>query len=146
MDNWMKLVVDARSRNEAFARLCAAGFASQLDLTITDINDIKTAVSEAVTNAIIHGYQGRCGQVVLEGSYDRHRIVFRVQDSGIGIPDIEQARKPLFTSRPDLERSGMGFTVMETFMDELEVRSIAGQGTTVTLTKYLQRQENRDAS
>jgi len=146
MENWMKLVFDARSRNEAFARLCAAGFASQLDLTITDINDIKTAVSEAVTNAIIHGYQSQTGQVVLEGSYDRRRIVFRIQDSGVGIPDIEQARQPLFTSRPDLERSGMGFTVMETFMDAVEVRSIAGQGTTVTLTKYLQGQENRNAS
>jgi stage II sporulation protein AB (anti-sigma F factor) len=147
MENWMKLVFDARSRNEAFARLCAAGFAAQLDLTITDINDIKTAVSEAVTNAIIHGYQGKGGQVVMEGSYDRHRIVFRIQDDGVGIPDIEQARQPLYTSRPDLERSGMGFTVMETFMDAVEVSSAKGRGTTVTLTKNLTAgQGNRDAS
>ena len=140
MENWMKIIFEAKSRNEAFARLCAAGFAAQLDLTITDISDIKTAVSEAVTNAIIHGYQGKGGQVVLEGSYDSRRIVFRIQDNGIGIKDIEQARQPLYTSRPDLERSGMGFTVMETFMDEVEVESAEGKGTTVTMTKYLNRE------
>jgi stage II sporulation protein AB (anti-sigma F factor) len=146
MENRMKLIFDARSRNEAFARLCAAGFASQLDLTITDINDIKTAVSEAVTNAIIHGYQGQGGEVILEGAYDSEKIVFRVRDNGVGIPDIEQARQPLYTSRPDLERSGMGFTVMETFMDRVEVESAAGKGTTVTLIKNLRGQASRDAS
>jgi len=125
----------SKSNNEGFARVIAAAFVSQLDPTLEEIADVKTAVSEAVTNAIIHGYEGRQGSVRMECVLYEDSVVISISDKGKGISDIEQARQPLYTSRPDLERSGMGFTIMETFMDRLEVFSKPGEGTTVTLYK-----------
>ena len=119
-DNKMSLEFIAKSENEAFARVAVAAFISQLDPTIDELSDVKTAVSEAVTNAIIHGYENE---------------IIAISDKGKGIDDIKQAMEPLYTSRPDLERSGMGFTVMETFMDELHVESEKGIGTRVVIKK-----------
>lgn len=133
--NHMKLQFDSKSQNEAFARVVAAAFAAQLDPTIEEIADIKTAVSEAVTNAIIHGYEDRMGSVLLECSINDDILEIIIEDNGKGIEDIQLAREPLFTSKPELERSGMGFTVMETFMDEVEVISEIGKGTRVRMIK-----------
>ncbi|QUH26011.1 anti-sigma F factor [Serpentinicella alkaliphila] len=133
--NHMKLQFDSKSQNEAFARVVAAAFAAQLDPTIEEIADIKTAVSEAVTNAIIHGYEDHMGSVLLECSINDDILEIIIEDNGKGIEDIQQAREPLFTSKPELERSGMGFTVMETFMDEVEVISEIGKGTRVRMIK-----------
>ncbi|SHJ31686.1 stage II sporulation protein AB (anti-sigma F factor) [Geosporobacter subterraneus DSM 17957] len=125
----------SKSQNEAFARVVVASFASQLDPTIEELADIKTAVSEAVTNAIIHGYEDQKGTVLIECSIKDNEIEIIVEDHGKGIEDIEQARLPLYTSKPELERSGMGFTVMETFMDTVEVTSEQGVGTRVRMVK-----------
>lgn len=125
----------SKSQNEAFARVVVASFASQLDPTIEELADIKTAVSEAVTNAIIHGYEDQKGTVLIECSIKDNEIEIIVEDHGKGIEDIEQARLPLYTSKPELERSGMGFTVMETFMDTVEVTSEQGVGTKVRMVK-----------
>ncbi|MFA5575723.1 MAG: anti-sigma F factor [Tissierellaceae bacterium] len=133
--NYMKLEFLSKSSNESFARVVVAAFASQLDPTLEELSDIKTAVSEAVTNAIIHGYEYREGIVILESTIIDKEIVITVEDKGLGIADIEKAREPFYTSKPDLERSGMGFTVMETFMDGLEIESIRGQGTKVRMRK-----------
>lgn len=133
--NEMKLEFLSKSSNEAFARVAVAAFASQLDPNIEELADVKTAVSEAVTNAIIHGYEGRTGYVRVLCRIIGDSIEVEVADDGKGIEDIEQARKPLYTSKPELERSGMGFTVMETFMDSLEVTSEPGVGTRVRMTK-----------
>lgn len=136
--NEMKLEFMSKSSNEAFARVVAAAFASQLDPTIEEIADIKTAVSEAVTNAIIHGYENGPGIITMIcRQYDKS-LEIEISDNGKGIEDIEKARQPLFTSKPEMERSGMGFTVMESFMDKLEVRSKPGEGTTVVLYKYFE--------
>jgi len=134
--NYMKIEFDSRSQNEAFARVVVAAFASQLDPTIEEIADVKTAVSEAVTNAIIHGYEeDSMGLVTVICRINDNKLEIIVEDSGQGIDDIEQAREPLFTSKPELERSGMGFTVMETFMDEIEVYSEPKKGTTIKMVK-----------
>ena len=133
--NYMKIEFDSRSLNEAFARVVVAAFASQLDPTIEEIADVKTAVSEAVTNAIIHGYEDEMGLVTVICRINDNKLEIIVEDSGQGIDDIEQAREPLFTSKPELERSGMGFTVMETFMDEIEVYSEPKKGTTIKMVK-----------
>lgn len=123
-DNMMKVEFLSKSQNESFARVAVAAFASQLDPTIEEITDVKTAVSEAVTNAIIHGYKdSRDGIVEIKAELNKNEITIIIIDHGCGIKNIEQAREPLYTSRPDLERSGMGFTVMETFMDDVEVES-----------------------
>lgn len=131
----MKLEFLSKSSNEAFARVAAAAFASQLDPTIEELADIKTAVSEAVTNAIIHGYENKPGIIKMICRLYERSIEIEISDEGKGIEDIEQAMQPLYTSKPDMERSGMGFTVMESFMDKVEVRSKPGEGTTVTLYK-----------
>jgi len=131
----MKIEFDSRSQNEAFARVVVAAFASQLDPTIEEIADVKTAVSEAVTNAIIHGYEDSMGLVTVICKINDNKLEIIVEDSGQGIDDIKQAREPLFTSKPELERSGMGFTVMETFMDEIEVYSEPKKGTTIKMVK-----------
>lgn len=137
--NEMKLLFSARSENEAFARIAVAAFVSQLDPTMEELNDLKTAVSEAVTNAIIHGYDNDSGrQVCIEGAIDRDRVTIIVSDEGSGIEDLELARQPLYTSRPELERSGMGFTIMENFMDQFEVSSTAGGGTRVAMMKRIE--------
>ena len=137
--NEMRLDFEALPENEAFARLAVSGFLLPLDPTMEELADVKTAVSEAVTNAIVHGYAGGRGTVRLFAGYTGEGH-FRVDviDRGCGIADIQKARQPFFTtSKGDQERSGMGFTVMESFMDAVEVESVAGQGTTVRLTKRL---------
>lgn len=135
--NYFTITFPATSRNEAFARVVVAAFAAQLDPTLDELNEIKTAVSEAVTNAIIHGYPDREGEVVISCSLHRDSLEVIVKDSGVGIDNLEQAREPLFTSRPDLERAGMGFTVMEEFMDSVAIETKPGQGTAVTMTKKI---------
>ncbi len=136
-DNEISLQMAGKSQNEALARMCVAGFIAVLNPTIDELNDIKTAVSEAVTNAIIHGYENKGGEVVMNCKLKNKTIYIEVIDKGIGILDIEQAKTPLYTSKPEAERSGMGFTVMETFMDELNVTSINKIGTKVIMSKTL---------
>ena len=133
--NKMKIEFLSKSQNESFARVAVAAFASQLDPTIEEISDVKTAVSEAVTNAIIHGYNNEEEMITIEAIIDGTQLTVIVSDEGSGIENLEMAMQPLFTSRPDLERSGMGFTVMETFMDSLEVKSEKGKGTSIILKK-----------
>lgn len=137
MENYMKLEFPSKSANESFARAAVAAFAVQLDMTVEDLSDIKTAVSEAVTNAIIHGYGDQKGIVSVRCRIVEQELEIQVKDDGCGIKDIEQARQPLYTGCPNDERSGMGFTVMETFMDDLRVESIEGEGTTVTMCKTI---------
>ena len=143
-DNEMKLEFVSKSSNEAFARITVAAFASQLDPTIEELADIKTAVSEAVTNCIIHGYEGTSGIVKVEGKLKDKCIEIEISDNGKGISDIELARKPLYTTKGNLERSGMGFTIMESFMDEVDVESVLGLGTKVTMRKKIKIQEKDD--
>lgn len=135
--NRMKVEFKSISENESFARVVVSAFAAQLDPTIDEISDIKTAISEAVTNAIIHGYgsENEDRNVIVEATIDGNELTVSVTDEGEGIDNVELAMQPLYTSRPDLERSGMGFTVMETFMDSLEVKSEKGRGTTITMKK-----------
>lgn len=134
--NKMALEFFSRPENEGFARVSVAAFISQLDPTIDEISDVKTAVSEAVTNAIIHGYDGQKDRIVrIELEIYDNEVTIIVSDKGRGIEDIKQAMEPLYTSRPDLERSGMGFTVMDTFMDYLRVESEKGAGTKVIIKK-----------
>ena len=129
----------SRSANEGFARACAACFAAQLDPTLDEVADIKTAVSEAVTNAIVHAYPDRLGKITMRlRLFEDGSLEIQVKDSGVGIPDVEQARTPLFTTGGE-ERSGMGFTIMESFMDGLKVRSQPDKGTTVTMRKRIAR-------
>lgn len=134
-DNKMSIEFVSKSQNEGFARVAVAAFVAQLDPTIDEINDVKTAVSEAVTNSIIHGYENReDGIVKIEAEINANEVTIVVIDNGIGIDDINRAMEPLYTSRPDLERSGMGFTVMETFMDDYG-ESKKGIGTKVVIKK-----------
>ena len=134
--NRMKIEFLSKSENEGFARVAVAAFISQLDPTIEELTDVKTAVSEAVTNAIIHGYENREDEIVfIEASIQEREATITVEDQGLGIEDIGLAMQPLYTSRPDLERSGMGFTVMETFMDSLQVISEKNKGTKVIMKK-----------
>ncbi len=136
--NYMKTEFLSRSANEGFARIAAAAFISQLDPTLSELEDIKTAVSEAVTNAIVHAYPQSIGKITLRVRILDHAVVeISVRDSGCGIVDIEQAKEPLFTTGGE-ERSGMGFTIMESFMDSLRVSSRPGRGTLVTMRKKLQ--------
>lgn len=141
MENKMKLVFSGKSENESFARAAAGAFAAQLDPTIDEISDIKTAVSEAVTNAIVHGYRDFRGDVTMEITIKGSLLAITVSDNGIGIEDIELAMQPFYTGGNSEERSGMGFTVMETFMDTLDVASSPGKGTVVTMTKRIQGKE-----
>ncbi|MBS4539618.1 anti-sigma F factor [Clostridium sp. D2Q-11] len=134
-DNTMKLEIPSKSQNEAFARVVVASFASQLDPTIEELADIKTAVSEAVTNAIIHGYENRIEKIIIECNIIGNRLEIIIEDFGTGISNIEEAMEPFYTSRPELERSGMGFTVMETFMDNLEIFSEENKGTRIKMVK-----------
>lgn len=137
--NKMSLSFTATSENEAFARVAVSAFVSQLDPTLSDLSDIKVAVSEAVTNAIIHGYENMSGDVYLECSYDNDTVYILVKDCGKGIINIEEAMQPLYTSKPDMERSGMGFTVMESFMDTVSVESVPNEGTKIIMSKKLQK-------
>ena len=141
--NRMTLSFDAKLENEAFARTSAVAFLMPLNPTVDEIMEIKTILAEAVVNCMIHGYRGREeGQGRVSVSYDEtHRVTIEVQDSGVGIEDITLARQPLYTTRADLERSGMGMTIMESFSDEFEICSHPGEGTTVRLVKQLQFHE-----
>ena len=139
-DNEARVFFPARSENESFARIFASGFFSQLDPTIAEMSEIKTAVSEAVTNAIIHGYENKNGTVELFCGFHKRILYIEVADNGIGIADIPQARTPLYTSKPEMERSGMGFTVMETFMDTVRIESILGKGTRIFMSKTLAKE------
>ena len=143
IENQVTLEFPSRSANEGFARTAAACFAAQLDPTLEEINDIKTAVSEAVTNAIVHAYPDTLGRVSVKLRIREDRILeIVVKDWGVGIADVDQARTPLFTTGSE-ERSGMGFTIMESFMDTLKVRSAPGRGTTVTMARRISRRAGR---
>ncbi len=135
MDNEMKLEIKSKSINESFARIVVSAFASQLDPTIEEIADVKTAVSEAVTNSIIHGYGDDEGIIHIRCRLLDRTIEIEVIDYGKGIEDVEMAKRPLFTTNPDSNRSGMGFTIIENFMDEMKVESIVGMGTKVSMKK-----------
>ena len=136
-DNEMKLEFSSKSSNEAFARIAVASFVAPLDPTIEEISDIKTAVSEAVTNSIIHGYENTRGIVTIKTRIIHNIVEIEVIDNGKGIEDIEKAKEALYTTKPELERSGMGFTIMESFMDEMQVKSTVGEGTTVFMKKII---------
>lgn len=131
------LEFDSSSENEGFARMVVSAFAARLDPTLEEIADIKTAVSEAVTNAILHGYNKKPGKVKLRCSIEDTTLTVEVSDNGAGIEDIVKAKEPLYTTRPEWERSGMGFSFMETFMDTLEVESCVGKGTRIQMTKKI---------
>ena len=133
--NEMALEFDSRSQNEGFVRVAVAAFATQLNPTLEEVADLKTAVSEAVTNVVIHAYREKTGKVRIECSVRGKEMTVTVIDYGVGIENIEKAMEPLYTTRPELDRSGMGFAFMEAFMDELEVESQPGQGTTVRMKK-----------
>ncbi len=137
-NNKMKISFLNKSANEGFARVAVSAFVTQLDITVEQLADVKTAVSEAVTNSIVHGYEGMVGYINLECEIENDTVYITVTDYGRGMADVDLARKPLYTSRPELERSGMGFTVMETFMDNVEVSSTVGLGTVVKMSKKLQ--------
>lgn len=136
-DNEMKIEFLSKSNNEAFARISVAAFIAQLDPTLEEIADIKTAVSEAVTNSIIHGYEEKIGIVKLNCKITKDEVFIEVSDSGKGIENVEIAKQPLFTTKANLERSGMGFTIMESFMDDVQVESVLGIGTKVTMKKKI---------
>lgn len=138
VQNRMRASFPARSVNEAFARTLISAFAATVDPTVDQLIDIKTAVSEAVTNAIVHGYREELGQVYIAASlYPDDRLVIRIRDTGCGIPDVRRAMEPLYTTCTSGERAGLGFAVMQELMDKVQVRSIQGKGTTVTLEKRL---------
>ena len=142
-ENEMKLEFISKSSNEAFARVAVAAFAAQLDPTIEELADIKTAVSEAVTNSIIHGYEDKQGIIKIVCKLKENKIIIEISDTGKGIEDIEAAKEPLYTTKPNLERSGMGFTIMESFMDSMEIESIIGLGTKVTMSKKIKEKEEK---
>lgn len=138
MKNFMELQFSAQSKNESFARVTVGAFVAQLDPTMDELTEIKTVVSEAVTNSIIHGYDNNPeGIVYISVSLENDVVQITIKDEGIGISDIDEARQPLYTTKPELERSGMGFTIMENFMDDIKVVSNPLLGTTVHLTKLL---------
>lgn len=140
--NAFRLIFPARSVNEGFSRAVTAAFAALADPTVEVLSDIKTAVSEAVTNAIVHAYKEKGGDVIIDAAlYENGSLKIRIKDKGCGMEDVEKAMEPLYTTAGD-ERSGLGFSVMESFSDKLKVRSAPGKGTTVTITKYINGKEN----
>ena len=141
-DNEMNLEFVSKASNEAFARVTIAAFVAQLDPTIEELADIKTAVSEAVTNSIIHAYDHKQGIVKMVAKLKDNTVIIEISDQGKGISNIDIAKEPLYTTKPNLERSGMGFTIMESFMDKIEVESIVGIGTKVTMSKKIKQKEN----
>lgn len=143
-ENEMKLEFISKATNEAFARIAVAAFVSQLDPTIEELADIKTAVSEAVTNCIIHAYENRQGVIKINAKLKGNEIIIQISDNGKGIENVDIAKEPLYTTKPNLERSGMGFTIMESFMDSMRVESIVGLGTMVTLTKIIKKAEEKE--
>ncbi len=141
--NTMHLQLESRSCNENYARVAVAAFAAQLDPTLEEISELKTAVSEAVTNCIVHGYKERIGLIYITAKlFEDHRLQVIIRDKGEGIEDIEQAREPLYTTSNSGERSGMGFTIMETFCDKIRVTSKVGRGTRVWMEKYILGKES----
>ncbi len=137
--NEMLIEFDGRPSNEGFARVSVAAFCTQLNPTLEEVADIKTALSEAITNAIIHGYEGEIHKIWLKCRIENRCLYVDVTDQGKGIEDIEKAMEPLFTTKPELDRSGMGFAFMEAFMDEVRVESTPGEGTTVHMKKLIGR-------
>lgn len=135
----MRMEFDSSSSNESFARVTVASFAVRLDPTIEEMSDIKTAVSEAVTNCVVHGYENGKGTIYLECVIENRELTVVVEDHGVGIEDVGQAMEPLYTTKPDEERAGMGFSFMEIFMDSLEVESKPGVGTKVTMKKVIEQ-------
>ena len=135
--NEMQVMFDSRSSNESFARVTVATFMTALNPTVEEVSDVKTAVSEAVTNAIIHGYESEIHNISIHCRTEGQTLYLEVRDEGKGIEDIKQAMEPLYTSKPELERSGMGFSFMEAFMDKLEVESSPGMGTVVKMEKTI---------
>ena len=141
--NHMQVIFDAKSVNESLARMVVTAFMTDMNPTLEQISDVKTAVSEAVTNAIIHGYENKEDSVELCCDRDGQQLIVTVEDHGVGIVDIEQARNPFYTTKPELECSGMGFTFMEAFMDKVEVCSQLGVGTKVVMWKYIERNSEK---
>lgn len=141
--NEMKLEFDSRSCNEGFARVAVAAFMTQLNPTLEEVADVKTAVSEAVTNAIIHAYEGAVRKIVIEARIEEELLTVVVEDTGRGIADVKRAMEPMFTTKAECDRAGMGFAFMEAFMDSLEVESEPGRGTRVTMTKRVTREQNK---
>ena len=139
MINKMELKFSSLSENEAFSRSVIASFILPLNPTISQMNDIKTAVSEAVTNAVVHGYPDSVGEIVMSCDILNDEIHIKIQDFGVGISNLEQALEPFYTTKGDFERSGMGFTIMQSFMDNVEVESSLNFGTTIKMTKKLSR-------
>ena len=144
MKQIMKLELDSISSNESFARVVVAAFLTRLNPTMEEVADIKTAVSEAVTNAIIHGYRKEVHKIIIEAMVEEDVFTVSVEDFGVGIEDVKKAMEPMYTTRGDMERSGMGFVFMEAFMDSIEVESKIGQGTKVIMTKKIGRRYGRD--
>ena len=137
--NEMTIIFDSRPTNEALARVAVASFCTQLNPTLEEVSDLKTAVSEAVTNCIIHGYEGEVHKIQVDCRLSGQELTVDVIDHGVGIADIQKAMEPMFTIKPDKDRSGMGFTFMEAFMDEVLVESEVGRGTTVHMKKIIRR-------
>lgn len=137
VENYMKIELPAVSENEGLARMLVSAFLLPLNPTMEELADVKTALCEAVTNAVIHGYEGRGGNMELTFEKKGREIFFQVTDYGVGIADVEKAMEPLFTTKPEMERSGMGFTFMEAFMDEVRVASVLHKGTVVRMRKKL---------
>ncbi|MGN8632555.1 anti-sigma F factor [Blautia sp. HCP3S3_G3] len=137
--NEMTIIFDSRPVNEGLARVAVAAFCTQLNPTLEEVADLKTAVSEAVTNCIIHGYEGEVHKIELCCRLQGRELFVDVRDEGVGIPDVEKAMEPMFTTKPEKDRSGMGFTFMEAFMDEVSVESRVGMGTTVHMKKIIRR-------
>lgn len=137
--DWFSLEIESKSQNEQFARVVAAVFMSRMDPTLEEAEDVKTAVSEAVTNAVIHGYKNSGGSIFLEAQAQGKELTVRIIDHGVGIDDIQKAMEPMYTTDTTGERSGMGFSFMEAFMDEVQVESKPGEGTTVTMKKRIGR-------
>ncbi len=138
----MKLIIESVSENESFARTVVAAYITRLDPTLEELADVKTAVSEAVTNSIIHGYNGKSGEIEITCEIQEREVIVRVTDTGIGITDIKKAMEPLYTTKPEWERSGMGFAFMEAFMDSLEVTSEPGKGTSVLMRKHIGKEQD----
>ena len=141
--NDMQVIFDAKSVNESLARMVVTAFMTDMNPTLEQVSDVKTAVSEAVTNAIIHGYENKEDSVELCCDRDGQQLIVTVEDHGVGIADVERARNPFYTTKPELERSGMGFTFMEAFMDKVEVCSQLGVGTKVVMWKYIERDSEK---
>ena len=139
MKNEMKLIFSSKSENESFARNVIASFMLPLNPTVSEINEVKTAVSEAVTNAIVHGYQNKLGEITLKAQIYNNELHIIIEDSGVGISNLNLALQPFYTTKEDDERSGMGFTVMKSFMDDVEVTSTLNLGTTVKMTKIIKK-------